>query len=238
MSEEIKPSELEPKGRIKYVGFDKDGTLFDSMGQYAKIWGEIFHDEYGINEEEARDFLIKTAGQPTAVQVDTLLRNNNIILTQQKVFEKANEIATILGERANAKPFPEVLDILKKLKEEGYFIFVSSGQQEQIVQEDLERTGLMQYVDFFAGIRPDEPDYKKGDQHFRAVAQYFNVPFETFVNETVFIGDTPTDVQVSRESNIVSIVRKGANSDDSLLNEGARFVVDDFSNLPELISAL
>lgn len=223
---------------IKYVGFDKDGTLMDDLASYAKIWGKIFQDNYGIDETEAGNFLIQTAGVPTTVQVDTLLRKNNITLSQEEVFQKANEIATLLGEKADSKPFPEVPAVLKKLKEEGYKIFVSSGQQERIIKNDLERTRLSKYVDFFAGIKPSEPDYKKGEPHFRAAAKSFGVPFKKFVKETVFIGDTPTDVQVSRESNIISIVRKGVNSDDRLLDEGARLIVDDFSNLLEIISTL
>ena len=223
---------------IKYIGFDKDGTLINSMASYAKIWGKIFHDNYGIDETQAENFLLQTAGWPTAVQVDTLLRKHNIILPENEVFQKANQIATTLGEKANLKPFPEVKEVLKKMKEKGYKIFVSSGQQERIIQRDLEKTGLIQYIDFFAGIRPSKPDYKKGKPHFKAAAKYFGVPFEKFVKETVFIGDTPTDVQVSKESNIISIVRKGVNSDDRLLDEGARFVVNDFSNLSELISTL
>jgi phosphoglycolate phosphatase-like HAD superfamily hydrolase len=224
--------------KIKFIGFDKDGTLMDSMASYASEWARIVHADYGIEAKEAEELFVKTEGQSTAVQLETLLRQKNITLPQEEIFRKSNEIATFLGERDNSKPFPEVLDILKKLKEKGYFIFVSSGQQEQIVKRDLERTGLIKYIDLAEGIRPDQPNFKKGEPHFRAAAQYFNVPFETFVKETVFIGDTPTDVQVSRESNIISIVRKGVNSDDSLLNEGARFVVDNFSNLPELISTL
>ncbi len=223
---------------IKYIGFDKDGTLIDSMGSYAKIWGKIFHDEYGIDENEASDFLIKTAGQPTSVQVDTLLKNNNIQLSKEKVFQKANEIAEVLGDRADSKPFPEVLEVLKKLRKEGYRIFVSSGQQETIVKKDLEKADLMQYVDFFAGIRPSKPDYKKGESHFRKAAQYFGVSFETFVKETVFVGDTSTDIQVSNDSHIVCIVRESAYLDKNLLNMGAKFVLRDFSNLPEIIKSL
>lgn len=235
---EATTNEAEPKGKIKYVGFDKDGTLMDSMAAYGRIWGEIFHNEYGIDQKEAEDFLLETAGQPTAIQVDTLLKNHNILLSQEDVFRKANEIGKTLGERANSKPFPEVAEILRKLKEDGYKIFVSSGQQESIVRNDLERSDLLQFIDFYAGIRPDQPDFKKGEPHFKAAAAHFGIPFEAFTKQTVFIGDTPTDVEVSDNSNIVSIVRKSSNADESLLKNGARYVVDDFINLPELISSL
>lgn len=231
-------SEKEPKGNIRYVGFDKDGTLMDSMGSYSKTWGRIFNDEYGIDEKEAADFLLTTSGQPTAVQVDTLLRNNNIMLSQEDVFQKANEIATILGQNSDSKPFAEVPSVLEKLKKEGYKIFVSSGQQQAVIKRDLERTGLIEFIDFYAGIKPEDPGYKKGEPHFRAAAKYFGVPFETFIKESVFIGDTLTDVQVSNDLNIPVIVRKSSNSNERLLNRGAKFVIDDFSSLAEIISTL
>lgn len=230
--------ETEPKGKIKYVGFDKDGTLFDNMSAYARIWGEIFHKEYGIDPKEAGDFLIRTSGQATKIQVDTLLKEHGIFLSEDEVFRKANKIATALGERSHSEPFLEVPGILKKLKEAGYKIFVSSGQQERIVRKDLERTGLIQYVDFLAGIRPDKPEYKKGGPHFRAAAEHFGVPFEQFVKQAVFIGDTPTDLEVSKQVNIISIIRKSANASEKLLDEGASFFVEDFSNLPKLLGSI
>jgi phosphoglycolate phosphatase-like HAD superfamily hydrolase len=223
---------------IKYIGFDKDGTLMDSMDSYALIWGKIFHDEYGINEKEAGNLLKETAGIPTIVQVDTLLRKHNIILPKGEVFDKANEIAKILGEKGSFKPFPEVSEVLKKLKEHGYRIFVSSGQQETVIKKDLEKSGLIKFVDFFAGIKPLEPGYTKGKAHFRSAAKHFGVPFETFVNETIFIGDTVTDIQVSKDSNITCIIRANSTSAEKLLKEGAKAVVSDFANLPEIIASI
>lgn len=238
MERKTTDNETEPKGKIKYVGFDKDGTLFDSMSAYARIWGEIFHEQYAIDPKKAGDFLIRTSGQATTIQVDTLLRDNNIVLPEDEVFQKANEIATALGERSHSKPFIEVPGILKKLKEAGYKIFVSSGQQERIVRKDLERAGLIQYVDFLAGIKPDKPEYKKGEPHFRAAAEHLGVPFEQFVTQAVFIGDTPTDLKISKEVNIISIIRKSANASEKLLDEGASFFVEDLSNLPELLESI
>lgn len=220
------------------MGFDKDGTLMDSIASYSKIWGKIFHDSYGIDEAEARNFLIQTAGVPTTVQVDTLLRRHNIILSENEAFQKANEIATLLGEKADSKPFPDVLDVLKKLKNEGYFIFVSSGQQESIIKKDLEKTGLRRYVDFVAGIKPSEPEYKKGEPHFRAAAEHFGVPFETFITETVFVGDTSTDIDIANKSGILSIARVGTISREKLSAAGAKFTVADLSGLLQILKTL
>lgn len=220
--------------KIKYIGFDKDGTLMDSMDSYAKIWGEIFKNEYGIDAEEAGKFLISTAGQPNVAQVDTLLKNNGIILSEEDVLKKSIEITTTLGEKAETKLFPDVKIALEKLKKEGYKIFVSSGQQEKVIRNDLKKTNLMQYIDFLAGFKPEDPEYKKGEAHFRAAAKYFNTPFENFIKETVFVGDTQTDFDVADEFSILCIIRENSNS--KIL--GARFFVKDFYNLDSVIKKI
>ena len=93
---------------IKFIGFDKDGTLFDSIPTYAKIWGEIFHKEYGINKNQAADYLLTTSGKQTKDQVKDLLLQNGISISEDEASKKARKIALELGERANAKLFPEV----------------------------------------------------------------------------------------------------------------------------------
>lgn len=223
---------------IKYIGFDKDGTLFNTMDSYAKIWGEIFYKQYGIDAKNAGKFLIKTAGQPNVVQVDTLLRRNNIILSEKDVFKKSNEITTILGEKTEAKLFPEVAKVLRELKKERYKIFISSGQQEKVIKNDLKQTGLKHYIDFIAGIKPENPNYKKGESHFRAAASHFGILFETFVKETVFIGDTQTDIEVAINSNILCIIRGNKVKEEQFKEMGAKIILNDFSSLPDVLKTL
>lgn len=220
--------------KIKYIGFDKDGTLMDSMDSYAKVWGEIFKKEYGIDAKEAGNFLINTAGQSNIVQVDTLLKNYGIFFSKEDVIKKSIKITTTLGEKAETKLFPDVKKALEKLKKEGYKIFVSSGQQEKVIGNDLEKTDLIGYVDFFAGFKPEDPEYKKGEPHFRAAAKNFNVPFEKFIKETVFVGDTQTDLDVANEFHIPCIIRENPNSKIT----GAKFYVNNFLDLDRLIKQI
>ena len=167
-----------------------------------------------------------------------MLESNHIKLPEEETCKKANEIALLLGNTVKAPLFPEVLDVLKKLKLLGFLIFISSGQQEEIVRKDLIRTNLLQYVDFYAGIKPTQPNFKKGEQHFRAAAKHFGVDFKTFVKESVFIGDTPEDIEIARNANILFIARAGQSSQEKWKRIGAKIVVSDFTNLPEVISTL
>lgn len=221
---------------IKYIGFDKDGTLFDTVKEYTREWGKIIHREFSVDPKTAEKiFRVDAAGKPTEVQLSLVLEDNNIKLSKEKIFQKANKIASLLGKNIKGSLFQEVKSVLKRLKEEGYFIFVSSGQQEEVVKRDLERTKLLQYIDFYAGIRPAQPNFKKGEIHFREAAKHFGVSFNIFSKSAVFVGDTPTDIELTNELNIISIGRVGTFNSEDLFEEGAKFVIKDISEIYNIL---
>lgn len=222
--------------KIKYIGFDKDGTLIDSFGGYTIEWGKIIQKDFGIDPKIAEKiFRVDAAGKPTAFQLKLVLKNSNVKLSKEEIFQKANEIALLFGKNVKGSVFPDVLPILKKLKKERYFIFISSEQQEEVVRRDLERTKLLQYVDFYVGIRPKEPDFKRGEPHFRAAAKHFGVSFNIFSKSAVFVGDTPTDIELANELNIISIGRVGTFKSEDLFEEGAKFVIKDISEIYNIL---
>jgi phosphoglycolate phosphatase-like HAD superfamily hydrolase len=224
---------------IKYVGFDKDGTLIDSTQANTKEWGKIIHEDFGIDAKDAEDvFGVIAAGEPTVSQLELVLRRHNISYPQDEMLKKANEIAVRIGKGVKSDLFPDVFNILKQLKSEGYFIFVSSSHQESVVRNDLERTGIAKYVDYCVGVRPSQPEFRKGEPHFKAVATHFGVGYETFVKETAFVGDMPADINAANNCNIVSVARIGTIPKEKLLELGAKFVIPDFLSLPEILKSL
>jgi phosphoglycolate phosphatase-like HAD superfamily hydrolase len=223
---------------IKYVGFDKDGTLIDSMLSYAKTWGDIFHKEFDLNRDEAKNYLLETSGQANFNQTDDLLKKHGIYFSKEEVFALSNQISEDLALEDNSLAFKDVPGALRKLKENDFKIFVSSNQQEDVVKKDLERTNLLQFIDFYAGIRPQDPGFKKGKPHFEAAANYFNQEYKSFINETIYIGDTSIDVDIANALRVPCIIRKSNNFAEEMLSKGAKFVVEDFSKLPELITSI
>jgi phosphoglycolate phosphatase-like HAD superfamily hydrolase len=223
---------------IKYVGFDKDGTLIDDVDGYKQEWGKLVELKFNINQKEAEDVFMDFIEGPTSLQLSTLLEKHDIRLSESEIFRIAEELAYHLGEDFKGKAFPEILDTFRQLKEQGYILFVSSGQQEIIAKEDLERTGLMQYVDYYVGVRPSEPEFKKGEPHFRNIANHFDVDFATFASQTAFVGDTLIDIDVPNKLGMKSVGRIGTLSKEKLLGFGASFVVPDLSTLPEILKTL
>ena len=223
---------------IKYVGFDKDGTLIDDQEGYAKEWGKLVHDNFNIDQKEAEGLFREMAGDPAVLQLEAILKKHNMSLAYSELFSKAEDFSYHIGENFKGNVFPEVLVVFKQLKEAGYKIFVSSGQEQIITKEDLERTGLMEYVDYYVGLRPDQPEFKKGEPHFRDIAKHFEVDFNAFVKQTVYVGDTLVDIENPKKLGIKSISRIGTLSKDKLLELGAKIVVADLLTLPEILKTL
>jgi phosphoglycolate phosphatase-like HAD superfamily hydrolase len=223
---------------IKYVGFDKDGTLINDQEGYTREWGKLVKENFNIDQKEAEDLFRNMAGDPAVLELDAILKKHNISLPYAELFSKAEDFSYHIGENFKGNVFPDVLAVFKKLKEAGYKIFVSSGQEQIITKEDLERTGLMEYVDYYVGLRPDQPEFKKGEPHFREVAKHFGVDFKLFCKQAVSVGDTQADIDNPKKLGMKSISRIGTLSKDKLLELGAKIVIEDLSTLPEILKTL
>lgn len=223
---------------IKFVGFDKDGTLIDDVPGYMHEWGRILSNDFGVDVLDAEKIFMDYIEGPTALQLRKILEKNNIHLSEKELFRKSSEIAYALGKNFKGGLFPDVLNSLRVLKDNCFHTFVSSGQQERITHDDLQRTGLTEYIDYFVGIRPEEPEFKKGEPHFRAAAKHFNIPFSAFITEAVFIDDTVSGIDSAKTLGMIGIGRLGTISEEALLSAGARMAVWDFTVLPEILKAL
>src|SRR3989344_4920146 len=220
---------------VRYVGFDLDGTLIDTMSHHYALFGAFMHERLGIDPEEAGAYYRATAGESTTRQIASLLERCGIGL-DGKSLEQLGQEADILLEHAEGEPFAETAETLQKLKEQGWKVFVSSSHPTTAIATILTKHHLEKFVDFFAGTDPDDPAFRKGDTHFRAAAERFGVPYGDFVREAVFIGDGLSDVEAAERSGVRSIGRIGTRKKEELLTHGARAAVNSFEDLPELLA--
>jgi phosphoglycolate phosphatase-like HAD superfamily hydrolase len=200
--------------------------------------GSLVNLDFGVDQIDAENLFKRMAGEPTVLQLGAILQKNHINLPPDDLFKKAEELAYLLGKNVKGAAFPDAVSALRYLEDEQYSVFVSSGQREVIIRDDLERTGLMPYVEYMVGIRPDQPEFKKGEPHFRNIAEHFSVPFETFVKEAVFIGDTLVDVEIAKAVGMISVARLGTISEEKLLSAGAKMTISDLTSLPEILKTL
>jgi phosphoglycolate phosphatase-like HAD superfamily hydrolase len=226
-----------PQGRIRYVGFDMDGTLIDTMQAHASMFGQYITERFSIAAQESGSHYIQTAGHPTADQITSLLKKHSVTISAEQAVQMGQEFDTMV-EHVEASPFPEVTDILNQLKDNGYYIFVSSSHPTEAIERILQKAELLQYVDFFLGTDPQNPDLRKGEPHFRKSAEYFNVPYNLFIEKAVFVGDGSSDMQAAITSNVIAIGRVGTKTKKDLIDAGASITLSDLSKLPELLPSL
>lgn len=222
---------------FKFIGFDLDGTLVDTISEHLEIFGQYIYQKFGIDPSVAADHYRETSGLPTSEQISSLLDKYQFFQSKIEVLNAASEVDSKL-EDAEGKPFEDVSEVLRKLKNSGFYTFVSSGHQTRAVGKILNRTGLGEFVDFFVGVEPDNPNFKKGEAHFRKIAEYFKVSFEEFVKKAIFIGDGTSDMEAASSANVVAIGRVGTKTKEELISAGARKTCRDLKNLMQILASI
>lgn len=143
--------------KIKYAIFDVDGTLLDSM----HIWDDatdIFLQNHGF---EARgDNLFRSQG--FAAGINFMIENYGLDMTPEEI---RAEIDEILKDYYFNVPVakPGVNEFLEKLKASGAKLAIATATERFLIENALERNGLLEYFDTFfttyeVGKRKHFPD--------------------------------------------------------------------------------
>ncbi len=183
------------KGLIRYIMFDFDGTIVDSMPFLENNAIFLLSNHYGFSEEEAQKKYRETSGLPFLQQMEIIApgKNNSRII---EMFEKMK-----LERIYEQKLFTDSSKVLEKLKEFEYLLGISSGTIESIIVEYLQKQGLNMVNDIL-GWRPG---FEKGRDHFSFVKSKYKLSSANIV----FIGDSLNDARRAKMEDITFIGREG-----------------------------
>ena len=185
------------KEQIKYILFDFDGTLVDSMTFLENNAVSLLVEYYGYLKAEATQSYRETTGLPFIQQMEIIAPDKQELNSKTvKEFERM-KIDRIFEQ----KFFADSLDVLTKLKERGYKLGISSGTIEKIIQEYLKNYK----IDLVDDILGWKPNFEKGTDHFNFVMKRhglkeFNI---------VFIGDSLHDARRAKNNHISFIGKIG-----------------------------
>lgn len=177
----------------KAIFFDLDGTLTDSgEGIMNSVTLALEHFNLPVpSREELRVFV----GPPLD---QTLIQFGVPADRVQEAIGVFRSRYVPIGIFEN-HPYPGVRELLEKLKDAGFRLFVATSKPEQMAMQVLERFELSQYFEKICGATLDGSRIEKSD-----VITYLLTQVEG-VENTVMVGDTKFDVLGASEHGIPTI---------------------------------
>jgi len=168
--------------------FDLDGTLIDTMGDYADKAAALIFEYYGTPRAEARRRYFDTSGLPFEKQLELMFPRLPCNTKVAEMFESWKD-----GYLLNVSLSSETEKLLRGWRNGGVRIAISSNNLEPYVQR------LTRYwpVDIALGYRSKDR-FGKGEPHFQKLEERFGFPRQ----RTLFIGDSPNDARISAQSKV------------------------------------
>ena len=200
---------------IKYIVFDFDGTIADTFD----IIKAVVIKEYG---EYALNFDFESIKNE---DTKGLLKKLNIPLW--KFPEMALKITSKLRNNKDIKLFPDIIDLLNKLKENYKLGILSSNTRENIIHTLIKHDidNLFEFVYSGSSIFGKHLVMKK-----MCVKHYINP------NEVIYVGDEDRDIIASKKIKIKNIaVTWGFNSKEKLSREEPDYIVDSPMQILEVV---
>ncbi len=201
------------------VLFDLDGTLTDSGP------GIMRSAAYAMNEMK----IIQTSDESLRVFVGPPLKDTFMRFGVPK--DRVDEAIALYRKCYNAGakfeniPYPGIEDLLGKLKEEGFRLFVATSKPEELAVEILKHFSMDGYFEVIAGATKDYSRERK-DQVLAWLLQTADV------GNAVMVGDTEYDVSGAKEHGLPCIgVSWGYGTVGNMRNAGALQIVNTMEEL-------
>ncbi len=210
--------------KYKYLLFDLDGTLVNTMEGVVKC-AQYALKHYGIEAtlKELEIFL----GPP--------LRNSfiNYGLTEEQAVEAIYKYRERYDEKGaeESQLFPEIPELLKKLKNAGYILGVATSKYEEYAKIMLSHFGIADMFDYITGSNLDESISKKHEVIQEALRRF---GISDNKNCALMIGDMKYDDEGAALVGIDSFgVYTGTAKENEHEEAGATHIAYSFKELEE-----
>ena len=208
----------------KHYLFDFDGTLVDSMPDYCAAMLRIL-DENNIRYENDIIKIITPLGYLGTAKY--YIQQLGIGMTEDKLIETMNQYA--YNEYAhNIQAKPNVIETLKKLKEQGADLYVLTASPHSVLDVCLKRLGMF---DLFSAIWScDDFGTTKADpQIYKMAAERIGKPIE----EILFLDDNYNADATAKQAGMKVCGVYDASSEEytAQIKDITDYYIHDFSEL-------
>lgn len=216
--------------KYKCAIFDLDGTLIDSLQGILDACNYTF-DELGINIHkdisEAKYFIGAGATEFAKRAMEGGL------ISEDKEKEVMDLFLDYYGKTqiVSSKPFPGIVELLKRLKSLGYKLCIASNKPHELLKPIVNQLFGDELFDIAFGQLPNAPE--KPDPYIvNKIIDTLNVNKA----DCVYVGDSEYDVETAINSGLESIIVKyGYGFYDKPWIKKATYTVDSVNELNELL---
>lgn len=175
---------------IKLVIFDLDGVLIDTRELHYTVLNDAlkeFSEEYMISES---DHLSKFDGLSTRKKLEILSKDRNLPISAHESIWKRKQELTLVRLKEYLKEDLKLINILKKLKQDGLKVCVASNSIRETIKISLLKIGAMEYIDYFVSNEDISCPKPHPEIYMHCMIKEKVLPKETLIIEDSYIGRT------------------------------------------------
>lgn len=213
---------------IKNIFFDFNGTILDDTDLCFDIEDEMIKEE-GL-APVTKDFYLNNFCFPVKNYYKLVgfdISGENYHRISEKFFSKY-----LSREKQETYLHEGIEELLKKLKKDGYNLYILTASEESILINQLKQLGILEYFDGFSASNNIAALGKI--EYGKLFIKNHNIN----VDESIMIGDTLHDYEVANELELKPILfSKGHNSKALLQTTNAK-VIDSFDEFYDYLKNL
>jgi len=173
---------------IKCIIFDLDGVLVDTKPTHYEALNTALSEvspEYIIT---FNDHINKYDGLPTNKKLQIITKEKGLPEnTYSQIWERKQNITLELL-RKNIKPDTKLHELMRQLKQEGYYICIASNSIKQTVKVCLLNLGVMEFVDVYLSNEDVKEGKPNPEMYLRCMLNKSFSPKETLIIEDSQVG--------------------------------------------------
>lgn len=217
--------------KYKCAIFDLDGTLIDSLQGILDACNDTFK-QLGINIHKNIDEAKYFIGAGATVFAKRAMEGGFISKDREKEVMDLFLINYRKTQNVSAKPFPGIIDFLKKLKSNGCILCIASNKPQKLLKPIVKQLFGNDLFDIALGQLPNAPE--KPDPF---IVNKILKKIKIKKSECIYIGDSEYDVETAINSGLDSIIVKyGYGFYDKPWIKKATYTVDSINELGKLLS--
>jgi len=237
---------------IKAILFDKDGTLIDFDATFAPATERVFHTlsdgdatimakfaevaQFDLATHEISRKSVLLAGSLADIGAALYPYRNtngaNADVTQDE-FTKQVDALYIKFSAETVSAFPYLDDTLSRLRERELVLGVATNDSLAAANEHLRNISVLDHFVFVAGY-----DSGHGAKPGAGMVTAFIETLGVLPKEVAMVGDTLHDCYAGRSAGAITIAVTSGNTPSELLTPHADHVLDNISQIPDLLDKL